>query len=151
MADSDQFEVNEVVAYKDKICLIRSVRHVKIGTNMIKAFEIEDVLEDGKYHVYKHDMHKITDIMEVEDFAEDAAEVADTGATAQMPMESSADAIELTTTPTPPTQGRFAELSSADVDTLISGRTSENTNEQTRWALKIFRGKTTSVNNQSGN
>ena len=143
MAESDQFHVNEAVSYKDKICLIHSIYQVKMGNHTINTFEIEDVMADGHYRVYKHDIRKITDIMDI-DFAEEAAEVGDALADAQTPIESDAATDQPSVTaPPPPTPGRFADMSSAEVDDLISGRTSENTKEQTRWALKIFRGKTT--------
>ena len=40
-----------------------------------------------------------------------------------------------------PKPARFLTLTAEDVDDLASSRTSTNTNEQTKWGLKLFRGE----------
>ena len=116
MAEPVVYSVNEVVGYKDRLCLITAITKTQGG---------------------KHELEKVQDVVLVECFSDElfgedvAGGMEEGGGKVQENPRPAAPATETT---------RFADLS-AEIDKLAEARTSKNTNVQTKWGVKIFIGK----------
>ena len=87
---------------------------------------------------HKHDLEKAHDVVLVECFSDElfgedvAGGMEEAGGEVQENPRPAAPETETT---------RFADLSAEEVDKVAEARTRKNTNLQTKWGVKIFRGK----------
>ena len=101
-------------------------------------YTLEDIDSPDAYLAHKHELEKAQDVVLVEYFSDElfgedvAGGMEEGGGKVQENPRPAAPATETT---------RFADLSAEDVDKLAEARTSKNTNVQTKWGVKIFRGK----------
>lgn len=163
MADIESFHQGEAVGFRDKICLIRSIDHSQLGFNV---YHLEDVLSDQVFVGYKHQLCKaatvnledlaidlaveteemefeltktITAVTEQHDKPEEVGDVAPDLSGTGLPL-APAD-IPIATPTATPTVGRFTSMTEDEIDDLVNARMAKNTNHQTKWGIKIFRGK----------
>ena len=143
MAEPTMFHIGEVVRYGERVCLVKSITATNHGFN---TFELEDIDEDVVYFAYKHELVKAIDLPALSlgqegEFAEILVRDMLEGAvpTAEAAVPDSAP-LEHPVSNTAATGGRFVRLAAAGVDSVASAMTAKNTNEQTKWGTKIFRG-----------
>ena len=160
------YDVGELVGYRNQICLISEIRPTQGGYN---TYFLEDIDEDRTYVAFKHQLEKAIhlDIVTLDDSTIDdvvmtepmvgpqqpgagqsTSEAAITPTTnletrtvPLSPQPSTSTGVATVPTPTVKGKSRFPTLTAADVDELSSSRTSKNTNEQTKWGVKLFRGE----------
>ena len=144
MAEPTMFHIGEVVGYRERVCLVKSITATNHGFN---TFELEDIDEDVVYVAYKHELVKAIDLPALSlgqegEFAEILVRPMPEGAvpTAEAAVPDSAPLDHPVSNPAA-TGGRFVRLTAAEVDSVASARTAKNTNEQTKWGTKIFKGK----------
>ena len=141
MAQPSVFHVGELVGYRDTVCLIRSINVSNHGFNV---FELENIDEDETYLAYKHQLVKAIDLPTLGqegNFAEIllAPQPEASIATGEPAVPAPAPLKHQDPAPLQP-KPRFATLTEAEVDSVASVRTAKNTNEQTKWGTKIFKG-----------
>ena len=121
MASQLSFNINEMVGYKGRICLIQGIAKTILGYN---TYTIEDIDSDAVFVAHKHELSKVAELDLTDDivFDESPAAVPPTA-----PLESQ--------------NNRFHELKEHEVDAIADARTAKNTNTQTKWALNILRGE----------
>ena len=135
MAEPVVYSVNEIVGYKDRLCLITSITKTQMGFN---RYTLEDIDSSDAYLAHKHELEKAQNVVLVECFSDElfgedvAGGMEEGGGKVQENPRPAAPATETT---------RFADLSAEEVDKLAEARTSKNTNVQTKWGVKIFRGE----------
>ena len=161
------YDVGELVSYRNQICLISEVRPTQGGYN---TYFLEDIDEDRMYVAFKHQLEKAIhlDIVTLDDIddvvitqpmvgpqqpgaSQSTSEAAITPSTnletltvpscPLSPRPSTSTGVATVPTPTVKGKSRFPTLTATDVDELASSRTSKNTNEQTKWGVKLFRGE----------
>ena len=143
MTEPTVFLIGEVVGYRDRVCLMKSIT----ATNhCFNTFELEDIDEDVVYVAYKHKLVKAIDLPAISlgqegDFAEILVRPMSEGAvpTAEAALPDSAPLERPASNPAA-TGGQFVRLRADEVDSVASARTAKNTNEQTKWGTKIFKG-----------
>ena len=143
MTEPTAFLIGEVVGYRDRVCLVKSIT---VTNHCFNTFELEDIDEDVVYVAYKHKLVKAIDLPAISlgqegEFAEILVRPMPEGAvpTAEAALPDSAPLERPASNPAA-TGGRFVRLRADEVDSVASARTVKNTNEQTKWGTKIFKG-----------
>ena len=121
MASQATFTVNEIVGYKDSICIIEEIHMTNLGFNVYKLCDIEN---KKKYTAHKPDLKKATTV----DLEFDEMDIVN-------------ETVVKNTNETVVKNTRFAELSDSAIDKIADSRVCKNTKIQTAWGVKIFRGK----------
>ena len=164
------YDVGELVGYQSQICLISEMPPTQGGYN---SYYLEDIDAERRYMAFEHQLVKASqlDLVILDGDVDMGSD--DVGPAQLVPGQSGGEAVPVLTptlvpAPTPATEnppspqpststdfatnalptahrGRFATLTTQDVDELASSRTSRNTNEQTKWGVKIFSGEWTGV------
>ena len=126
MAEPVVYSVNEVVGYKDRLCLITAITKTQAGFN---RYTLEDIDSEDAFLAHKHELARAQDVIVVGAFGEEL--FTDQPGQVQGTVEPPAAAKQST---------RFADLTEEEVDRLAEARTSKNTNIQTKWGVKIMTG-----------
>ena len=161
------YGVGELVGYRNQICLISEIRPTQGGYD---TYFLEDIDEDRTYVAFKHQLEMVIhlDIVTLDDIddvvmtepmvgpqqqgaGQSTSEAAITPTTnletptvppcPLSPQPSTSTGVATVTTPTVKGKSRFPTLTAADVDELASSWTSKDTNEQTKWGIKLFGGE----------
>ena len=118
MAEPTMFHIGEVVGYRERICLVKSITATNHGFN---TFELEDIDEDVVYVAYKHELVKAIDLPALSlgqegEFAEILVRPMPEGAvpTAEAAVPDSAPLEHPVSNPAA-TGGRFVRLTAAEV------------------------------------
>ena len=143
MTEPTVFHIGEVVGYRDRVCLVVSITSTNHG---FSTFELEGI-DVGVVHVaYKHELVEAIDLPAISlgqegEFAEILVGPMPEGAvpTAEAAVPDSAPLERPASNPAS-TGGRFLRLTADEIDSVVSAWTAKNTNEQTKWGTKIFKG-----------
>ena len=118
------YSLNEFVKYRDKYCIIESIKKTIHGWNQ---YILEDVFDgSGKHVAHKGELQKATDL-----FIQDLEVPVDLDES-QMDLDQP-ESVEVQP------KKRFAELSTQQIDEIAAARVSHNTNTQTKWAVRILK------------
>ena len=130
MASPVVYSINELVAYKEKLCLIQGITKTIHGFN---TYHLEDIESDKVYVAHKHELTKATEVITLDqDFGEEFE--------LQIPVPPILVAPK-TEAPAAPKSNRFLDLREEQVDAIADSRTAKNTNIQTKWGLNVFKGE----------
>ena len=124
MADPTVYSIGEVVQHKDGIYVIEGITKITQGYNVYKLLNIDT---HQCVNAFKHQLVKATQL---------ALSLDDSFTNSE---NASADQLHLTEVPIP--SNRFATLTEIDINNIADARTSKNTDVQTKWGLKIFKGR----------
>ena len=155
------YDVGELNGYQSQICLISEIRPTQGGYN---TYYLEDIDAKRTYVAFKHQLVKASQLdlvildgdvnMGSDDVAPAQLDHGQPGGeavpvVAPTLVPAPTPATEKKTSPQPSTStgfatnalptahsGRFATLTTQDVDELASSRTSRNTDEQTKWGSR---------------
>ena len=131
MAEPVVYNIGEVVGYKNSICMIEGIIKTSHGYNVYKLLDVDT----NSYNIaHKHQLLKATELhMFSDSFTEQECHQDEF-------VENETESEEVVKPVEP--NSRFAALSAQDLDGIAAARISKNTDIQTKWGLKIFRGKT---------
>ena len=128
MAEPVVYSVNEVVGYKDRLCLIITISKTQAGFD---RYTLEDIDSEDAFLALKHELVRAQDVIVMGAFGEEL--FTDPPGQVQETVEPPAAAKQST---------RFADLTEEEVDRLAEVRASNNINIQTKWGVKILTGDT---------
>lgn len=155
MANHHHIELNDLVVYKENVCLVTNIYNV-LGW---REFEVTDVISGLQNRAKRQELSfagaadvlqnfpldaemDMTEGLEA-DVVDEAADVGDVPATTAADMSETTAEVEVPEPEAEPEQtsnDRFRHVSQADLDRLELANTCKSTDNQTKWGVKMFRG-----------
>ena len=144
MEDPTLYAVGQLVHCRNEVCRIKTIEKSFLGFNHYQVFSLETYQH---YIVPKHEIQpvvldEVTEVCETDwDTPIILADPTDVQDTAHDVPEPAATAVHSEASVKPATQGRHAVMTASDLDEVAAQRLAPNTEHQTRWAVKLLKGK----------
>jgi hypothetical protein len=121
----------DLVVFSGKLCVVQDITPVPLGFN---RYSVSNVETGELYSAQKHQLEKfmLDDDAEVLEVSWDEPIVLDSDHTLSLP-EPAVSAV--------PSTSRHAVLSDKELDLVANQRLALNTENQTKWAVNLFKGK----------
>ena len=155
MAGVRKIQKGDLVLYKKNLCIVADIRN-PIGFNQ---FDVMDF--DGKMFpaVLRQELDLCDietfdtvemDWLNFEEFTEKDCDSSDATATSTeqryasggsgLPLATKVEQFQVHSNERKPSKNRFKQVSEQDIEMLASSTTARSTDNQTKWAVKIFKG-----------
>ena len=134
MAASSQhqqpFTVNEIIKYCETTCLITGISN-KLGFN---SYQLIDIDTGTSFTGYGYQLMHTEEVAAalLPDFGNEGEDTLDTPDIGTTECEEESSMGE--------NGGRWADVSEKDIENLAANRHSKHTANQTKWAVKVFKG-----------
>lgn len=125
-----QWEIGDMVMLQQELCVLTGVSASPMG---YKLYRVQS-LDTGEFKtVHKHELSELV----LEDLVDGLVTEWDTN------VDSSVAGVPEVAVPVVEVKnpGRFADMSDAQLDDVAKSRLSVNTENQTRWAVRLYKGK----------